>query len=87
MVKSIYSVQYSSNYNSILNRLNFTTLYYLGYYLDALFLLNISQDKINCCSITDTDSLHVFTKQIWCFSTFYVSNIQDGLWMSMPAQA
>jgi hypothetical protein len=63
------------NYESILNYLCFKTLYSRRQNLDALFLINVSKNKMDCCSIMDTVGLRVPTKQIRGFSTFNVSNV------------
>jgi hypothetical protein len=43
--------------------------------IDALFLINVFKNEIDCYSIMDTAGLRVPTKQIWVFSTFNVSNV------------
>jgi hypothetical protein len=55
--------------------------YYYYYYfhhrhhhLDALFLINVFENKTECCSITESASLRVPTKQIGDFSNFNVRN-------------
>jgi hypothetical protein len=61
------------NYNLILSRLNFRTLYSRRRHLDALFLINAFKGKINCHSIMDTIGIRVSTRQIRVFLTFTVS--------------
>jgi hypothetical protein len=57
------------NYDFILSCLNFRTLYSRWWHLDALFLINIFKDKINCHSIMDTwySCAHKANKRIFCF--------------------
>lgn len=56
-----------------LNYLNIKTLY-SRQYLDALFLVNVRKNKINC-SVGNTVGLHVPPRQLRHFSTFNVSNV------------
>jgi hypothetical protein len=53
----------------------FKTIYFRRQNIDTLFLINIFNNKINCCSIMDTDGLRVPTKKIKDFSTVNVSNV------------
>jgi hypothetical protein len=62
------------NYESILNHLHFKTRYFGRENLDALFLINVSKNKTDCCSIMDTVGLRVPTKPIRDTCTFNVSN-------------
>jgi hypothetical protein len=59
----------------MLNYLHFKILYSRQQNLDALFLINVFKNKIDCCSIMDTVALRVPTKQIRDFSNFNVSNV------------
>jgi hypothetical protein len=63
------------NYELMLNYLHLKTLYSRRQHLDALFLVNVFTNKINCCSIMDTVGLHIPVKQIRDFSTFRVKNV------------
>jgi hypothetical protein len=49
------------NYNLVLNSLNFRTLYSRRH-LDALFLINVFKDRINCPSILVTVGIRVPTR-------------------------
>jgi hypothetical protein len=59
----------------MLNYLHFKTIYSRRRKLDALFLIKLSENKSNCCSIMDTVGHRVPTKQITDFSTFNVSTV------------
>jgi hypothetical protein len=63
------------NYESMLNFLRFKTLCFGWQNLDALFLINVFKNKIDCCSIMDTVSLRVPTKPIRDLSNVNVSNV------------
>jgi hypothetical protein len=65
----------SCNYELMLNYLHLKTLYSRRQHIDALFLVNVSKNKMNCCSIMDTVGLHIPAKQIRDFSTFRVKNV------------
>jgi hypothetical protein len=65
----------SRNYEFMLNYLHLKTLYSRRQHLDALFLVYVFKNKINCCSIMDTVGLHIPAKQIRDFSTFRVKNV------------
>jgi hypothetical protein len=52
------------NYDLILNCLSSRTLYSRRRHLDALFLINVSNGKINSHSIMDTVDIHVPARQI-----------------------
>jgi hypothetical protein len=52
------------NYELMLNYLYLKTLYCRRQHLDAIFLVNIFKNKINCYSIMDTVGLHIPAKQI-----------------------
>jgi hypothetical protein len=56
-------------YDSTLNCLSFRG-HYFSWYLDALFLIDIFMDKINCCSLTDTVSHYVPNTHTRDFFTF-----------------
>jgi hypothetical protein len=60
----------------MLNSLHFKTLYSKRQNLEALILIKVFKNKIDC-SITDTVHLRVPAKQIRNFSTFNVSNVSD----------
>jgi hypothetical protein len=62
------------DYEFMLNYLQFKTLYSRRQNLDVLFLISVFKNRTECCSIMDTVSLRVPTKQIRDFSTFKVSN-------------
>jgi hypothetical protein len=62
------------NYDLIPSHLNFRTLYSRRRHLNALFLINVFEGKINCHSIMDTVGIRVPTRQIREFSTFSVSS-------------
>jgi hypothetical protein len=62
------------NYKSILNYLNFRTLYSRRRHLHALFIINVFKGKLNCPSILDSVGIRVPTRQIREFSTFSVSS-------------
>jgi hypothetical protein len=62
--------------------------YYYYYIIDALFLINVSKNKINYWFIMDTVCLRVPTKGIEEFSTFNVSNaLQQGVSQLQTASA
>jgi hypothetical protein len=65
----------SLNYELMLNYLLLKTLYSRRQHLDALFLVNVFKNKINCSSIMDTVSLQMLAKQIRDFSSFRVKNV------------
>jgi hypothetical protein len=65
----------SRNYELMLNYLHLKTLYSRRQHLDALFLVIVFKNKINCCSIMDTVGLHIPAMQIRDFSTFRVKNV------------
>jgi hypothetical protein len=48
-----------SNYESILTRLNLSTLHSRQQHLDALFLVNVFKSKISCSSIFDSVSIQI----------------------------
>jgi hypothetical protein len=62
------------NYDLILSRLHFRTLYSRRRHLHDLFLINIFKGKINCHSNMDTVGIRVLTRQVREFSTFSVSS-------------
>jgi hypothetical protein len=62
------------DYDLMLSRLNFRTLYSRRRHLDALFLINVFKGKINCHFTMDTVGLRVPSRQIREFSTFNVSS-------------
>jgi hypothetical protein len=66
---------FSCNYELMLNYLHLKTFYSRRQHLDALFLVNVFKNKINCCSIMDTVGLHIPAMQIRDFSTFRVKNV------------
>jgi hypothetical protein len=59
------------NYNSVVNRLNFRTLYSRRQHLNVLFLVNVFKDKVNCCSIIPIKQVRDFTT----FNMSYVSRL------------
>jgi hypothetical protein len=59
----------------VLNYLHFKTLYSRRQNLDALFLINVFENKSDFCSVMDAVGLRVPTKQITDFSTLKVSNV------------
>jgi hypothetical protein len=59
----------------MLNYLHLKTLYSRRQHLDALYLVNVFKNKINCCTIMDTIGLHIPAKQIRDFSTFRLKNV------------
>jgi hypothetical protein len=60
------------NYEDILVRLNFLTLYLRRRHLDALFLINVFKGKISCSSVFDIVSLRIPTRSIRDYTTFTV---------------
>jgi hypothetical protein len=63
-----------SNCKGILARLNISTLHSRRKHLDALFLINVFKNKINCSSIFDTISLQIPARIIRDLSTSVVSH-------------
>jgi hypothetical protein len=61
----------------MLNYLHFKMLYSSRQNLDALFLINLYRNKVDCCSIVDTVGLRVPTKQTRNVATFKVSNVSS----------
>jgi hypothetical protein len=67
----------SRNYELMSTYLHLKTLYSRRQHLDALFLVNVFKNKLNCCSIMDTVGLHIPAKQIRDFSTIRVKMSRD----------
>jgi hypothetical protein len=63
------------NYDSMLVYLHFKTLSLSRHNLDALFLINVFKNKIDCCSIMNTVGLRVPTKHIRDFSIFIARGV------------
>jgi hypothetical protein len=62
-------------YESMVNYLYFKTLYSRRKNLDALFLIKVFRNKIDCCSVMESVDLRVSNKQFRDFSTYKVSNV------------
>jgi hypothetical protein len=65
----------SCNYDEMLTYLNFEKLSLRPQRLDALFLINVFNNKIDCCSCMNTIGLRVPTKHIRYFSTFLANDV------------
>jgi hypothetical protein len=63
------------NYEAVLKYLHLKTLNFKRRNLDALYLINVFKNRIDCCSVMDTLGLRVRTKQLRGFSIFTVSNV------------
>jgi hypothetical protein len=68
-----YQFDFPRNCDAILGRLVLRTLHSRRRHLDALFLINVFNNTIDCQSILDTVSLRVPYKLIRAFSIFSVS--------------
>jgi hypothetical protein len=68
--RRFYQFDFRRNYDVILERLGLITLHSRRRHLDALFLINVFTNTIECQSIMDTVSLRVPSKLIRDFSIF-----------------
>jgi hypothetical protein len=68
---------YLRNYELILNYLHLKTLHSRRQHLDALFLVNVFKNKINCYSIMDTVGLYIPAKQIRDFPLLELKMFRD----------
>jgi hypothetical protein len=71
--RRFYQFDFPLNYDVILERLGLRTRHSRRRHLDALFLVNVLKNTIDCQSILDTVSIRVPSKLIRDFSIFSVS--------------